>query len=111
MGPLAADDPRNWTPWLQGEALTGNPKVVARFTAFALAKGWTPTQLAAWVLAQGKDIVALVDMSRRGRIAENLSAMDIDLSAEDLAALDSMFAPGAIAGGRDAPQILQMWRS
>ena len=50
-------------------------------------------------------------MSRRGRIAENLSAMDIDLSAEDLAALDSLFAPGAIAGGRDAPQILQMWRS
>ncbi|WP_234050823.1 MULTISPECIES: aldo/keto reductase [unclassified Xanthobacter] len=111
-GPLAADDPRNWTPRLQGEALTRNLKVVARFTAFAQAKGWTPTQLAAaWVLAQGKDIVALVGMSRRGRIAENLSAMDIDLSAEDLAALDSMFAPGAIAGGRYAPQIPQMWRS
>lgn len=111
-GPLPADDPRNWTPRLQGDALAANLKVVAAFKIFAESKGWTPTQLAAaWVLAQGHDIVALVGMSSRKRIAENLSAAEIMLSKEDLATLDRMFAPGVIVGDRYAPQVLQMWRS
>ncbi|QGM45123.1 aldo/keto reductase [Methylocystis heyeri] len=111
-GPLPAHDVRNWTPRFHGEALTKNLEVVAKFAAFAASKGWTPTQLAAaWVLAQGEDIVALVGMSNRNRIAENIAAGAIELSADDLAALDRMFAPGAVVGDRYAPQILQMWRS
>lgn len=111
-GPLPAHDSRNWTPRFQGEALTKNLQVVADFTAFAASKGWTPTQLAAaWVLAQGQDIVALVGMSSRDRIPENLAATSIELSEEDLAALDRMFAPGAIVGDRYAPHVVKMWRS
>ncbi|BBU63313.1 oxidoreductase [Methylosinus sp. C49] len=111
-GPLPADDARNRTPRLQGEALAKNLEVVAEFKSFAETRGWTPTQLAAaWVTAQGEDIVALIGMSRRDRIHENLAAADIRLSTDDLAALDRMFAPGAIVGDRYAPQILQMWRS
>jgi aryl-alcohol dehydrogenase-like predicted oxidoreductase len=111
-GPLPAHDPRNWTPRFQGEALTKNLAVVAEFAAYAASKGWTPTQLAvAWVLAQGEDIIALIGMSSRARIAENMASGDIRLSAEDLAALDRMFAPGTVEGERYAPQIVKMWRS
>ncbi|MBY6239860.1 aldo/keto reductase [Methylosinus sp. Sm6] len=112
QGPLPAHDARNWTPRFQGEALAKNLHIVAQFTAFAASRGWTPTQLAAaWVLAQGEDIVALVGMSSRERIQENLAAADIELSSDDLAALDRMFSPGAIVGDRYAPQVLEMWRS
>jgi aryl-alcohol dehydrogenase-like predicted oxidoreductase len=111
-GPLPADDVRNWTPRFQGEALTKNLEVVAEFTTFAASKGWSPTQAAAaWVLAQGEDIVALVGMSSRQRIPVNLAAADLALSADDLATLDQIFAPGAIVGDRYASQVLQMWRS
>lgn len=111
-GPLPPEDVRNWTPRFQGEALTQNLKVVAAFETFAAQKGCSPTQLAAaWVLSRGDDIVALLGMTSSKRVPENLAAADITLSAEDIVALDEMFAPGTIAGDRYAPQVLQMWRS
>lgn len=110
-GPPPPGDARNWTPRFQGEALAKNLGVVAEFQKIAAAKGCTPTQLAvAWVLAQGDDIVALMGMSNRSRIRENLEATDILLTAEERAALDRLFAPGAIEGDRYAPQIVKMWR-
>ena len=110
-GPLPVHDARNSTPRFQGKALAENLKLVAEFEKFAAAKGCTPTQLAAaWVIAQGDDIVALIGMTNRKRIAENLAAGDLTFTREELAALDRMFAPGAVAGDRYAPQVLQMWR-
>ena len=67
----------------------------------AAARGSTPAQIAiAWVLEQGRDLVPLVGMSNRARVPENLMALDVRLSDDDLAQLATAFAPGAIAGFR-----------
>ncbi len=60
----------------------------------------TPQLAIAWVLSRGKDIVPLVGMSRRARLAENLKAFDVALTKEDLDDLDGSFALGAITGDR-----------
>lgn len=88
-------------PRLQGENFTHNVAAVAKLVEFAKAKGCSPAQLAvAWLLSRGDDIVPLVGMSTRARLPENLAVLDIQLDAADRAALDSMFAPGAIIGER-----------
>jgi aryl-alcohol dehydrogenase-like predicted oxidoreductase len=62
--------------------------------SLAAARDCTPAQLAlAWTLAQGNDIVPLVGMSRRSRLPENIAALDIALSADDLSELNQLFAP------------------
>jgi aryl-alcohol dehydrogenase-like predicted oxidoreductase len=93
---LAASFPR-----VRGETLRKNLKTVQFLEDMAATKGRTPAQLAiAWMLSRGDDIVALLGMSRRSHLIENLSAFDISFSPEDLAALDKVFAPGAIIGSR-----------
>jgi aryl-alcohol dehydrogenase-like predicted oxidoreductase len=63
-------------------------------------KGYTPTQLAiAWVKEQGEHIMSLVSMSRRSRLPENIAAMDIALTPEELNTLNTTFAVDAILGG------------
>jgi aryl-alcohol dehydrogenase-like predicted oxidoreductase len=65
----------------------------------AKEKGFTPTQLAiAWVNRQGDHIMPLVSMSRRSRLPENIQAMDITFTAEEINTLNTHFAPGAILG-------------
>jgi aryl-alcohol dehydrogenase-like predicted oxidoreductase len=59
------------------------------------------------VLAQGDDILALIGMSRRARIPENLAAVDITLTDADLAELDQAFALGAFVGDRLPPGMLR----
>lgn len=110
-GPLAPGDPRNFMPRFQGAALAKNLEKVAELERLAAAKGLTPSQLAvAWVLSRGDDIVALVGMSRRARLPENLAALDVALTAADVSALDRLFAPGAIVGDRYPPQVSRQWR-
>jgi aryl-alcohol dehydrogenase-like predicted oxidoreductase len=76
-------------------------KMTTLLKELAAAKGFTPAQIAiAWVLSQGDDIVPLVGMSRPSRLPENLAALDILLSPDELAQLDGAFAPGAIIGDR-----------
>ena len=66
----------------------------------ARGKGYTPTQLAiAWVNAQGDHVMPLVSMSRRVRLPENIEAMGIGFTPEEMDVLNTHFAPGAIAGG------------
>jgi aryl-alcohol dehydrogenase-like predicted oxidoreductase len=63
-------------------------------------KGYTPTQLAiAWVNAQGDHIMPLVSMSQRSRLPENMKAMEIVFTPEEMNTLNTTFAPGAILGG------------
>jgi aryl-alcohol dehydrogenase-like predicted oxidoreductase len=63
-------------------------------------KGYTPTQVAiAWVKAQGNHIMPLVSMSRRSRLPENIEAMDIVFTPEEMNTLNTTFAIGAILGG------------
>src|SRR5919197_1064921 len=82
---LDADDFRRGGPRFQGEALEHNLRLVAKVEELAAEKGCTSGQLAlAWVLARGEDIVPIPGTKRRKYLEENLAAVDIKLSAEDL---------------------------
>ncbi len=100
---LPADDTRRNHPRFQGEAFAKNLELVAEIGAMAEAKGCTPAQLAlAWVLAQGEDIVPIPGTKRRTYLEENLGALDVVLSEEDLARIDQVLPPGAATGTRYA---------
>lgn len=100
-GARPANETRLTPPRMQGENLAHNAAVAGFLGEMAAAKGYTPAQVAvAWLLTRGGDIVPLVGMSRRSRLSENLGALDIRLSADELVALDRHFAPGAIQGDR-----------
>jgi aryl-alcohol dehydrogenase-like predicted oxidoreductase len=98
--PLAGDDYRNHFPRFQGENLVKNLETVELLKQMAKEKGLTPTQLAiAWVNAQGDHIMPLVSMSRRTRLPENIQAMEIRFTADEMHTLNTHFSPGAILGG------------
>jgi aryl-alcohol dehydrogenase-like predicted oxidoreductase len=82
---LAADDFRRANPRFQGDNLTQNQQIVQTVRDLAAAKGVTPAQLAlAWVLGQGDDMVPIPGTKRRKYVEENVSAVDITLTAADL---------------------------
>jgi aryl-alcohol dehydrogenase-like predicted oxidoreductase len=88
-------------PRFQGENLGKNLALVDALAAIAAEKGATAAQLAiAWVLAQGGDIVPLIGARRRDRLREAFGALDIRLTAEDLARIDQAVPAGATAGDR-----------
>lgn len=73
--------------------------------AMARDKGCTPAQLAlAWVLAQGDDVVPIPGTKRRTYLEENIGALDVRLSVDDLRRLDEILPPGAAAGTRYAAE-------
>jgi aryl-alcohol dehydrogenase-like predicted oxidoreductase len=97
--PLPADSYHNHFSRFQGDNLTKNLEKVEVLKALAKEKCATPTQVAiAWVNAQGNHIMPLVSMSRRSRLPENMAAMEITFTAEDLDLLNTSFAPGTILG-------------
>ncbi|MHB1301913.1 MAG: aldo/keto reductase [Acidiphilium sp.] len=98
---LAADDWRRNNPRFQGENFTKNLKLVDAVNELAKRKGRTASQLAlAWVLAQGDDIVPIPGTKRRKYLDENVGAVDIVLSRDDLAEIDRAMPADAIAGTR-----------
>ncbi|WP_346959893.1 aldo/keto reductase [uncultured Arthrobacter sp.] len=98
---FAADDFRRHSPRFQGENFTRNLALVDRVTELATEKGCTPAQLAlAWLLAQGEHIVPIPGTKKRERLRENLGAVDVELSAGDLARLDELAPAGVAAGAR-----------
>jgi aryl-alcohol dehydrogenase-like predicted oxidoreductase len=98
---LPEGDRRLAHPRFQGDALDKNVSLVKKLEAIAREKRCTTPQLAlAWVLAQGDDIVPIPGTKRRERIDENLKALDIKLSAEDLKRISDAAPPGAGAGTR-----------
>jgi len=106
---LAPDDFRRYSPRLQGENFAKNLTLVARVEEIANAKGCTAAQLAlAWVLAQGDDVVPIPGTKRRSYLEENLGALSVQLSAEDLARLDAACPPGAAAGLRYPEAMMQL---
>jgi aryl-alcohol dehydrogenase-like predicted oxidoreductase len=107
VGDLAADDYRRQTPRFQVDNLAANLELVKRVEAFASKKGSTPAQLAlAWVLAKGQDIIPIPGTKRRKRLEENLAAVDIRLSEDEVAALSAVIPRGAVAGPR-YPEAMQ----
>jgi aryl-alcohol dehydrogenase-like predicted oxidoreductase len=96
-------------PRFQGENLQHNLRLVAALREVAEARGVTVPQLAiAWVRAQGDDIVPLVGARRRDRLAEALGALDVALSADDLARLERAVPPGAARGDRYAAEQMRL---
>jgi len=104
---LAEDDYRRNAPRFQGENFQKNLDLVAEIETMAREKGCTPSQLAlAWLLAQGDDIVPIPGTKKRSRLEENVGAVDVRLTPEDLARIDRILPPGAAAGTRyAAPQM------
>ncbi|HEU4409521.1 MAG TPA: aldo/keto reductase [Polyangiaceae bacterium] len=97
----AAGDFRAYQPRFQGENLEKNLALVEALREVAQAKGTTVAPVAiAWVLSRGRDIVPLVGARRRDRLAEALSALELDLTADDLGRIERAVPPGAVAGDR-----------
>jgi aryl-alcohol dehydrogenase-like predicted oxidoreductase len=98
---FAADDYRRSSPRFQSENFATNLALVDRVRELAADLRCSPAQLAlAWVLAQGDDIVPIPGTKRRTFLDENIGALDIELSAGELATLEGIFAPNAAAGAR-----------
>jgi aryl-alcohol dehydrogenase-like predicted oxidoreductase len=87
---LDAGDFRRHGPRFTGDNLEANLQLAAKVAEIAESKGCTPAQLAlAWVLAQGDDIVPIPGTKRREYLEQNAAALDVELTAEDLARIDA----------------------
>jgi len=98
---LPPDDHRRKMPRFQGENFNQNLVLVRQIEELAAGRGCTPAQIAlAWVLAQGDDIVPIPGTKRRTYLEENVGAITIELSEEELERLNSIAPPGIPAGKR-----------
>lgn len=98
---IPQDDYRSTTPRFQGENFQRNLDIVKRVEEIAREEKCTSAQLAlAWVLAQGNDIVPIPGTKRRKYLQENIGALDVDLTSEDLARIEEVAPKGAFAGSR-----------
>jgi len=94
-------DFRSHLPRFSGENLDRNLALVETLRAVAAAKGVTVAQIAiGWALSRGDDIVPLVGARRRDRLAEALGALELTLTADDLAQIAQAVPPDAVAGDR-----------
>jgi aryl-alcohol dehydrogenase-like predicted oxidoreductase len=95
------DDTRRRYPRFQGENFAKNLELVDRITEIAQEKQVTPSQLAlAWVLAQGEDVVPIPGTKRVEYLVENVGALDVELTTDDLARIDAAAPVGSTAGDR-----------
>jgi aryl-alcohol dehydrogenase-like predicted oxidoreductase len=94
-------------PRFSGDNLDRNLGLVEQLRVVADQKGATVAQLAiAWVLSRGEDIVPLVGARRRNRLQEALGALELELTADDAAAIERAIPHQAVAGDRyDARQM------
>jgi aryl-alcohol dehydrogenase-like predicted oxidoreductase len=98
---LFEKDFRRTSPRFEGGNLERNVELLRAFEAVARDKGCTPAQLAlAWVLSRGKEIVPIPGTKRRERLEENVSALSVSLSKEDVARVEAAVPPSAVAGMR-----------
>ncbi|HEY0695481.1 MAG TPA: aldo/keto reductase [Kribbella sp.] len=103
------DDMRRSLPRFTGENFQRNLDLVEKVRELAAAKNVTPSQLAlGWLLAQGNDIAPIPGTKRRKYLAENLGAVDVTFTAEELAELDQAFLPEAVAGDRYSASAMGM---
>ncbi|TYB32915.1 MAG: aldo/keto reductase [Flexistipes sinusarabici] len=98
---LPEDDYRRHSPRFQGKNFQKNLDLVQKIKEIAQEKGCTPSQLAlAWLLAQGEDIVPIPGTKRISYLKENIEALQITLTNEDLQRIDKVAPKGAAAGER-----------
>lgn len=100
---FAIDDFRRFSPRFQGENFGKNLLLVEQVQTLAAEKGVTAGQLAlAWVLAQGDHLIPIPGTKQRKYLEENVDALEVKLSASELAALQAIFPASAVAGLRYA---------
>jgi len=98
---FAPDDYRRNSPRFQGANFQKNLELVQRVEEIAKEKKCTPSQLAlAWLLARGQDIIPIPGTKRRKYLEENVGALNVKLTAEDLRRIDEVAPHGAAAGDR-----------
>ncbi|KWV48858.1 aldo/keto reductase [Bradyrhizobium macuxiense] len=96
-----AGDRRGDHPRFSGDNFARNRDLVGSVVAIAREKACTPSQLVlAWLLGQGQDIVPIPGTKQRARLDENIGALKVTLSAEELARISAAIPPGAVAGER-----------
>jgi aryl-alcohol dehydrogenase-like predicted oxidoreductase len=94
-------DYRRGDPRFQGENFDANMRAAGVVKEVAAAHAATPAQVAlAWLLGRGEDVVPIPGTKRRSYLEENVAALDIELSADEVARLDAALAPEAISGPR-----------
>jgi aryl-alcohol dehydrogenase-like predicted oxidoreductase len=104
---LAEDDYRRTTPRFQGENFQRNLDLVDKVNELAAEKAVTPAQLAlAWVLAEGEDIVPIPGTRRTARLEENVGALDVELTDDDLREIAE--ALPAVTGDRYNEQMMRL---
>jgi aryl-alcohol dehydrogenase-like predicted oxidoreductase len=102
---LGDGDFRRSNPRFEGENLARNLAIVDTVRRFADAKGCTPAQLAiAWLLAQGPEIIPIPGTKRIAYLRENLGALDVELTADDLTQISAALPAGIAAGERYTPE-------
>lgn len=95
------DDFRRYSPRFQGENFYRNLELVEKVKEIAVQKNCTPAQLAlAWLLAKGEDIIPIPGTKRQARLAENVGAVEIALSAEEMQQIEAIVPIGSAAGTR-----------
>ncbi len=98
---LQEDDYRRTSPRFQGENFEKNLELVERIQEMAREKGCSPGQLAlAWVLARGVDIVPIFGTKRRKYLEENVGALSINLTEDELKRIEEIVPFGAAVGSR-----------
>jgi aryl-alcohol dehydrogenase-like predicted oxidoreductase len=98
---LEQDDWRRHSPRFQGDNLKHNLSIIRRLEEIASAKECSMAQLAlSWLLAQGQDIVPITGTKRREYLEDNLKALQVQLSKDDLAHIDQAAPRGAAQGLR-----------
>ena len=106
---FAPDDYRRNSPRFQGENFQKNLDLVKKVEEIARQKNCTPSQLAlAWVLAQGDDIVPIPGTKRVKYLEENVGAISVQLTADDLAQIEKILPKGAAAGERYNEQMMRL---
>jgi len=105
---LAPNDWRRTNPRFQGEQFQRNLAIADRIAEMAREKGVTSAQLAlAWVLAQREDIIPIPGTSSRPRLEENIRAVEVVLTTQELKLLDEMAPMGVVAGDRCSPGMME----
>jgi aryl-alcohol dehydrogenase-like predicted oxidoreductase len=105
---LAEGDYRRGSPRFSGNNLSRNLFLVDRLTEMAAEKKCRPAQLAlAWLLARGEDIFPIPGTKRINRLEENIGALEVPLTHQEVARLDAAFPAGAAAGARYPEQAMK----
>ncbi|WP_115717351.1 aldo/keto reductase [Gallaecimonas mangrovi] len=104
-----ADDFRRFNPRFQGENFQRNLALVDAVNDLAKDKGVTPSQLAlAWLLAKAEHVIPLFGTKKRRYLLDNIQALDVSLSPQELAAIDEVFPASAVAGSRYSAEVMKL---